>query len=166
MLPRSATRIVSASIGEALLQRVYVEARNSYPAECCGWLSGPKNSSQATAVRPCHNARKVQSCGSHANTPANTAFLISGLDLLALNRELDGENPPLLIYHSHSDGRAYLSQTDRRAATNPFGDGPMYPVQQLVIGIDDQKVNEAALYAWSYQRAVFLEIRRFAGAKT
>ena len=74
-----------------------------------------------------------------------------------------GETPALVIYHSHSNGRAYLSPTDREAATSPWG-GPVYPVQQLVIGIDREKVTEAALFAWSDDKGGFAEIARYAGA--
>ena len=52
---------------------------------------------------------------------------------MALSRSFDGESPARVIYHSHPNGQAYLSPTDREVATSPWGDGPAYPVQQLVI---------------------------------
>jgi proteasome lid subunit RPN8/RPN11 len=78
-------------------------------------------------------------------------------------RGLDGERPARVIYHSHPNGRAYLSATDREVATSPWGDGPAYPVQQLVVGIDGEAVREAALFAWSDQRGEFVEVARFPG---
>jgi proteasome lid subunit RPN8/RPN11 len=83
---------------------------------------------------------------------------------MALNRSFDGESPAVVIYHSHPNGQAYLSPTDREVATSPWGDGPAYPVQQLVIGIDGEKVNEAALFAWSDDEGGFVEIARYEGA--
>ncbi|MCH8185921.1 MAG: hypothetical protein IH862_07465, partial [Chloroflexi bacterium] len=54
--------------------------------------------------------------------------------------------------------------TDREVATSPWGDGPAYPVQQLVIGVDGEKVTEAALFAWSDDEGGFVEIARYEGA--
>ena len=84
--------------------------------------------------------------------------------MLALNNSLDSEAPARIIYHSHPNGRAYLSDTDRTVATSPWGDGPAYPVQQLVVGIDDQRVVEAALFAWDDASQGFVELERYAGA--
>jgi proteasome lid subunit RPN8/RPN11 len=91
--------------------------------------------------------------------------VFTGEDLIALNHSLDTDEPALVIYHSHPNGRAYFSETDRSVATSPWGDGPAYPVQQLVIGIDNQRVVEAALFAWSDEEKGFAEIARFEGAE-
>ena len=151
-------------IPREILEDAYREARRSFPAECCGWLAGTGDSAEATAVRQCVNA---QAEGAHPTTPARgveTAYVIAGDDLMSLNRSFDGESPALVIYHSHPNGRAYLSPTDRDVATSPWGDGPAYPVQQLVIGIDGEKVAEAALFAWSDDEGGFVEIARYEGA--
>ena len=55
--------------------------------------------------------------------------------------------PAKVIFHSHPNGRAYFSPTDREVATSPWGDGPAYPVQQLVVGITETRVEEAAPFA-------------------
>ncbi|MDA1258109.1 MAG: Mov34/MPN/PAD-1 family protein [Chloroflexi bacterium] len=154
------------SISRAILEQVYAEARAAYPAECCGWLAGPV-AGPVTTVRACTNQ---QASGNHptaADRPAETAYVIEGADLLALDRSLDGDQPALVIYHSHPNGRAYLSETDRGVATNPpeWGGGPTYPVQQLVVGIDTGRVVESALFAWSDEADGYVEIARFAGAE-
>ena len=84
---------------------------------------------------------------------------------MELNQSLDTEHPALIIYHSHPNGQAYLSDTDREVATSPWGDGPAYPVQQLVVGIDDSRVVESALFAWSDAENSFVEIARYPGAE-
>ena len=145
-------------IPREILEDAYREARRSFPAECCGWLAGTRDGAAVTAVRRCVNA---QAQGGHPTTPARgaeDAYVIAGDDLLALSRSFDGETPARVIYHSHSNGGAYL------AATSPWGDGPVYPVQQLVIGIDGEKVTEAALFAWSDDEGGFAEIARYEGA--
>jgi proteasome lid subunit RPN8/RPN11 len=150
-------------IARPLLVEVFAEARRAFPAECCGWLAGPRGGGRAEALRACEN---VQAEGDHptaADRSAETAYVIAGRDLLELARELDGDNPPLVIYHSHPNGRAYFSDTDRQVATSPWGDGPAYPVQQLVVGIDGERVTEAALFAWSDAASDFVEIARYPG---
>ena len=66
--------------------------------------------------------------------------------------------PAKVIFHSHPNGRAYFSPTDREVATSPWGDGPSYPVQQLVVGITEKRVEEAALFAWSDDEEGFVQI--------
>lgn len=150
------------AIPEALLAEIFAESRRAFPAECCGWLEGPPG--RVTRVRPCENA---QASGEHptaAGRGAETAYVIAGADLLALSRSFDSDEPAQVIYHSHPNGRAYFSDTDREVATSPWGDGPAYPVQQLVVGIDAERVVEAALFAWSGEVGAFVEVARLPGA--
>ena len=147
---------MSGEIRADLLDAVYREARRAFPYECCGWLT-------ADAIRPCVNAQGDE----HPTAPergAETAYVIAGADLLELARTLDGPNPPRIIYHSHPNGRAYFSKTDQEVATSPWGDGPAYPVQHLVVGVDGVRVVEAALFAWSDETNGWVEVARLAGA--
>jgi [CysO sulfur-carrier protein]-S-L-cysteine hydrolase len=155
----------SVSIPASLLEQVYREARRAFPLECCGWLAGARGEVEVSDLRACANQ---QSGGQHPTVPgrgAETAYVIAGDDLLALARSLDGERPARVIYHSHPNGRAYLSDTDRAVALSPWGDGPAYPVQQLVVGLDEGVVREAALFAWSDASSEFVEVARFPGAE-
>ena len=148
-----------------ILEEIYRHARREYPNECCGWLAGEKDGSSVTTVRACVN---VQAQGNHPSAPsrsAETAYVFGAQDLIDLNNSLDSDTPARIIYHSHPNGMAYLSETDRGVAVSPWGDGPAYPVQQLVIGIDAHRVVNAALYDWSDTEADFIEIARFHGAE-
>ena len=163
-MPETAALPIPVIIPRPLLEQVYQEARRAFPAECCGWLAGPRNGGAAAAIRPCVNMQ--DSGGQHptaADRTAETAYVLSVPDLLALDRELDTAVPPLVIYHSHPNGRAYFSDTDRAVAA--WGDGPAYPVQQLVVGIDRQRIVESALFAWSDADGGFVELARYAGAE-
>ena len=153
------------AIGTDILEEIYREARNSFPAECCGWLFGAMGSARVSRVRSCIND---QASGNHptvAERTSEAAYVLSGEDLLALNRSFDTEEPALVIYHSHPNGRAYLSETDRQVATSPWGDEPAYPVQQVVIGIDQHRVVAAAHFAWSEEEKGFVEIAMYGGAE-
>jgi proteasome lid subunit RPN8/RPN11 len=150
-------------IPAAIMTRVFREARQAFPAECCGWLTGPAGGAAVTGVRPCANAQEQGDHPTAAERTAETAYVIAGDDLLAFNRAFRDAEPPRIIYHSHPNGRAYFSATDQQVATSPWGDGPAYDVQQLVVGIDRQRVVEAALFAWSDAAGAFVEIARFPG---
>jgi len=152
-------------IPDEILRSAYAEARAAFPAECCGWLVGPKDGDAVTAIRPCENQ---QAGGEHptvADRTAETAYVIAGDELLELVRSLDTDVPARIIYHSHPNGRAYFSATDAEVAMSPWGDGPAYPVQQLVVGIDGERVTGAALFSWSDDAVGFVEIARFEGAE-
>ena len=147
-----------------ILDAVYREARAAFPAECCGWLTGPADGMAVDAIRPAVNAQDTGAHPTVSERTAERAYVFNSADLLALNASLDSDTPARIIYHSHPNGRAYLSDTDREVATSPWGDGPAYPVQQLVVGIDHQRVVEAALFAWDDDAGGFVELARYAGA--
>ena len=157
------TKPIPLEIPVELLHQVYAQARLAFPAECCGWLSGPLETNHVTTLRTCANAQPTGSHPTAATRSAETAYVIAGTDLLAFTRGFDSPSPPRIIYHSHPNGQAYFSSTDREVATSPWGDGPTYPVQQLVVGIDEDQITEAAMFAWSDRHAGFIEIRRYPG---
>ena len=155
----------SLSIPPAILESVYREARAAFPAECCGWLTGPAEGDAVDVIRPAVNAQDVAEHPTASDRTAETAYVFNSADLLDLNASLDTDRPARIIYHSHPNGRAYFSDTDRTVATSPWGDGPAYPVQQLVVGIDAERVVEAALFGWDDEAGGFVELARFGGAE-
>ena len=156
---------VDMNIPEYILTEIFSHARAEFPNECCGWMTGPKDGDRVTGVRRATNAYDPDSHPTAHDRSAETAYVIDGNDLLELNRTLDGDEPPRVIYHSHPNGRAYFSETDRRVATDPWGDGPAYPVKQLVIGIDANCVVEARLFDWDDSEKGFVEVESFPGAE-
>ena len=80
-----------------------------------------------------------------------------------MNAQMEEINPPLVIYHSHPNGKAYFSETDKVVATDPWNEGPSYPVQQLVVGIDSKIVQESRLYSWDDKEKEFIEVRYYEG---
>jgi proteasome lid subunit RPN8/RPN11 len=154
---------VAIGIPRDLLLEVFREARKAFPAECCGWLVGAHGGDAVTRVRACHNAQAEGQHPTASERGAETAYVIAGTDLLELSRSFDGAERARVIYHSHPNGRAYFSDTDQKVATDPWGEGPMYPVQQLVVGLDGERVVEAKLFDWNDEARAFVEIARFPG---
>ncbi len=150
-------------VPRASLEAIFAHARESYPDECCGWITGDKDSNTASGVRRAVNAYEPEAHPTAKDRSSQTAFVISDSDLLDLARTLDDDVRPLIIYHSHPNGRAYFSETDRSNAAYPWGDGPAYPDQQIVVGIDEDRVVEARLFAWDDDAEDFIEIAEFYG---
>jgi [CysO sulfur-carrier protein]-S-L-cysteine hydrolase len=142
----------------AVLEIVYAEARRAFPAECCGFLFGPRDAG-VTGAHPCANAQDAGAHPTAKDRGAETAYVIAGNDLLALVRSLDGPEPAKIIYHSHPNGRAYFSATDQAVAADPWGEGPMYPCLQMVVGTTGERVVEAALFGW--RDGAFAEVDRW-----
>jgi proteasome lid subunit RPN8/RPN11 len=65
-----------------------------------------------------------------------------------------------VIYHSHTNGRAYFSETDQ--AQSASEDGPHYDCQHLVVGVTADRVTEVAQFAWSSDDNAFIEVARWA----
>jgi adenylyltransferase/sulfurtransferase len=120
----------SALIAPALLAEVYAHAREAFPLECCGYVT-------ATRVVRCTNVAATEPLV--AGRTAETAFAIGGAELLAFARSFDGPDPARVLYHSHTNGQAYISATDRAHAGT-------YPVMHLVVGVTAADVVEAALF--------------------
>lgn len=143
------------AIPAVLLAELYAHARAEFPAECCGYLTGPSGGNHVATVVACRNA---QADGHHPLTPergADTGFVIAGAELLAFAKSFDGPAPARIVYHSHTNGRAYFSDVDRAMATGS------YPVQHLVLGVDAERVTEVAQFAWSTDAEDFVEVARW-----
>ena len=148
-----------------VLAAVYRESRAAYPAECCGWLTGPEDGNGVDAVRPAENAQDSDALIPIKDRTSERAYSFNLADIQSLDDSFSSASPARIIYHSHPNGRAYFSETDREVATQPpaWGGGPVFPVQQLVVGIDAQRVVEAALFGWSDDAGGFVELARFPG---
>ncbi len=110
----------------ALLERIYAYARAAFPAECCGYVRGDPPD-------------EVVACTNAAAAAPERHFAIDGRELFDFARSFDTDRPACIVYHSHPNGRAYFSATDRELAT-------AYPVQHLVVGVTAERVTEAAQF--------------------
>ncbi|MCZ6539439.1 MAG: Mov34/MPN/PAD-1 family protein [Chloroflexi bacterium] len=151
------------NVPKPALEEIFRHARETFPDECCGWLTGEKGSNTADGVRRAVNAYDPALHPTAKYRTAESAFVISNGDLLELNRSLEDDIRPRIIYHSHPNGQAYFSPTDRANARDPWGEGPAYPVHQIVIGIDKERVVEARQFAWSDEADDFVEIATYSG---
>jgi len=148
--------VIAIAIPDDVRAAIYGHARAEFPAECCGYLVGAPDGEIVDAAVACRNA---QTDGEHPIAPergADTGFVIAGAELLRFARSFDSDRPARVVYHSHTNGRAYLSAIDRAMAA-----GPAYPVQHVVIGVTAEAITEVAQFAWSDGAADYVEIARW-----
>ena len=150
------------AIPPALLAEVYAHARERFPAECCGWLAGPRGGGEVDqVVRAVSDPAEIPRLIG-ADRDEERAFAFSRRDLLTFHRELDGARPPRVVYHSHPNGRAYFSDADHAAATAGW-DEPALPVFHLVVGVLADGVVEARLFDWDPERKRFVAVVEYGG---
>jgi proteasome lid subunit RPN8/RPN11 len=150
--------ILAVAIPNELRAQIEDHARSAFPAECCGYLVGPRDAAAVDTAIACRNA---QADGDHPTVPergVETGFVIAGAELLAFARTFDSSRPARIVYHSHTNGRAYFSDVDRDVAR-----GAGYPVQHLVVGVTPSGVTGSAQFAWCETTAEFVEIARWSG---
>jgi [CysO sulfur-carrier protein]-S-L-cysteine hydrolase len=156
--------VTPIAIPDDVLAAIYAHAIAAFPDECCGYLIGSAPGAVDAAVL-CHNAQRS---GTGPLAPelalrgADTSFVIDGDELFRFARSFDTDRPARVVYHSHTNGRAYLSTLDRRMAA-----GPAYPVQHVVIGVAVPSpsplplIGEVAQFAWSDPEGDYVEVARW-----
>ncbi len=131
-----------------LLLEVFQHARECYPEECCGLMTGSAAGQAARVVR-CTNVQNTRVARGESDLDARRAFSIDEQESLNALRAADQRDERLVvIYHSHVDTAAYLSFTDLEGALGPDG-RPLYSgTAQLVVSVQESGVLGAALFAW------------------
>lgn len=146
-------RYDDSPLGPDTLSEVFACCALAYPDEACGLVSASGH------VRRCRNAQEEF----HARDPhryprrARHGYALSLPDAVFLEASLLSDDPVRIVFHSHVDVGAYLSDEDVRAA---LIDGRLVlPVRHLVVSVRDGAVVEARLYA--FVGDAFEEIKRF-----
>ncbi len=126
--------------GAELLRKIYRHATEAYPDECCGFVH---------ASGKVHRAVNDQDA-LHAEDPvrwphsAREAYSLSPDDLYLLGMSFLGDDPVIVVYHSHPDAGAYFSDKDTADAVR---DGrPVYEVDHLVVDVRSDGARGAKLY--------------------
>ena len=151
--------MTAIAIPSALLAELYAHACAAFPDECCGYFIGSANGSEVDAIVRCHNAQSTAGDPVHSARGSDTGYAIGGRELFELAASFRTERPARIVYHSHPNGRAYFSKLDRAIATGP--EGPVYPVQHLVVGIASGLVTEAAQFGWVADANDYVELARW-----
>jgi proteasome lid subunit RPN8/RPN11 len=137
-----------ARLAREIVAEVYAHARECYPEECCGILTGPPGGRPARVVR-CTNVQDQRVARKESNLDAGRAFWIDPGEMLDVLRAADERGEEVhAIYHSHVDADAYLSETDLHSALLADGE-PAWPgAAWLVVAVHEGVVRDAAIYEW------------------
>jgi proteasome lid subunit RPN8/RPN11 len=140
-------------LAAAHLRRIYAQAVEEFPDECCGYLLG---TGEAAELRPCRNRQNRLHELDPVGNPrtAAEAYDIGGRELLDLVASFDGDRPARVIYHSHPRVGAYFSEEDTRAALSAG-----YPVDYLVVDVRDDGVHGSKLFR--REGTAFVEIAAY-----
>jgi cysteine synthase A len=129
-------------------------AEDEAPREACGLVL------RSGAYVACRNRQDEL----HALDPrahprsARHGFVLDGHGARLLAFGVEGDDV-IAVVHSHPNGMAYLSARDRAGATD--GDGPMYPVDQVVVGVAASgRTTEVASYRFDESAREFREVAR------
>lgn len=124
----------------AALEEIFVHCAAAYPEEACGFVCASGH------VRRCRNIQTDLHTEDPSRHPrdARTGYTISFADALFLEESFAGADPVRVVFHSHPDVGAYLSDEDVEGATT---DGtPILPVDHLVVATSLDGVEDARLY--------------------
>jgi len=90
------------TIDAAILEAIVAHARRDHPDEACGIVAGPVGSDEAVRHIPMENAARSM-----------TFYEFDAGEYLRVWRKMDdGDEEPVVIYHSHTATEAYPSRTD------------------------------------------------------
>ena len=145
----------SATLPVEILNGVFAHARECYPDECCGILTGPAGGEAANQVR-CTNVQNLRHSSGESELDARHGFWIDERELLpALQHAREVGHELLTIYHSHVDTEVYLSREDLRGALGPDG-LPVWPgAGQVVVSVQQGEVRGAGLFEWDEKERGF-----------
>lgn len=131
-----------------VLHAIEQEARNAFPEECCGLLSGDSQV-RFRNLHPCRNEMTALHQAAPATYPydGRSAFHINPLEYARIEEEAIAKGERITaVYHSHVGARAYFSAVDLEFASRP--DFPFPDADHIVVAVVDGVVRKE-------ERAIF-----------
>jgi proteasome lid subunit RPN8/RPN11 len=99
------------TIPDGLVRRMGIHARATYPDECCGFLLGSEEDSDAARRRAIES---VEPAANEFDGERRRRFVIAPAEIRAIERRLEGTARSVIgFYHSHPDHPARPSEFDR-----------------------------------------------------
>jgi proteasome lid subunit RPN8/RPN11 len=129
-----------------VLNELCAHARETWPEECCGLVTGLWPGRYETVHRCRNEMTRLHRTDPVAHPrDGRRAFYMSELDYLRVRDEAEAQGQCVTaVYHSHVGAGAYFSELDQR-----FADQPLFPFPQadhIVIALVEHKVQGLALF--------------------
>lgn len=145
-------------ISKDVIDGIYKHAVESYPDECCGIITGKGD------LQILHKCRNIQN-ELHADDPerhprdASTAYDIDRAEVKKIYAEAKENGKDIIaFYHSHIDGDAYFSATDKEAQT-VFGEPEFPDAIQIVVAVIRKNICGLKAFKWDRDKKDFVALR-------
>ena len=139
-----------------LLERIYADAKASFPHEACGFIVERGGETEVVRVTNIQNQKHAENPEQFPRT-AEIAYTMGQEAVPILVGHDRGELVIRAIYHSHPQHAAYFSAEDKKQAT--VWDEPSYPEAiQIVVSVIDGEVRDAKAFRWQDAAQDFVEV--------
>ena len=146
-------------LGKRELERIYKQAADEYPAECCGVLSRASGEENARVHR-CENIQDRLHAEDPENHPrdARIAYYMEPQELYDIISAAEKRGGSVAgFYHSHIDCDAYFSAEDKERAM--VWDEPAYPdAVYLVVSVYERTLRGYKCFSWDEDARDFVEV--------
>ncbi len=132
-------------------------AREDYPAECCGIVTGSTSMQQVQRCRNLQDELRAQDPVAHPRT-SRQAYAIDRRDMERIVKEAEAVGDTVIaFYHSHIDCGAYFSAMDREVQT-VFGEPEFPDALQVVVAVYEGQVRDIKGFLWHSEKQDFLDV--------
>ncbi len=138
--------LAPAAIDGRLLNELCAHARETWPEECCGLVTGTWAGHYEAAHRCRNDMTRLHRADPAAHPRDGTrAFYMSELDYLRVSEEAAPSGRVVTaVYHSHVGAGAYFSELDQDFARQPLF--PFPDADHIVLAVFDRRVGEIGLF--------------------
>ncbi|HWP48471.1 MAG TPA: M67 family metallopeptidase [Candidatus Limnocylindrales bacterium] len=147
-------------IQRSKLEEIYQHAEATYPEECCGIITGPKDQDIWRVYRITNIQNEL-----HRKDPnkykrdARIAYYMEPQEMMRVFQQAEEQKEEIKgFYHSHPEHEAYFSQEDKYMALSGEWGEPMYPdAFHMVVSVYGGKVKNARIFIWDERIKDFKE---------
>jgi proteasome lid subunit RPN8/RPN11 len=147
-------------IQKDIIDKIYQQALEKYPEECCGIITGTAGNQ---VVHLCRNIQNHL----HAEDPvryprdAHTAYTIdrSKFDGIITSARQQGHDV-VALYHSHCDHESYFSEEDVAAQT-VFGEPEFPNALHVVVSVMNGSIHDIKCFQWDGGLKKFIVVNDF-----
>jgi proteasome lid subunit RPN8/RPN11 len=138
--------LAPAAIDGRLLNELCAHARETWPEECCGLVTGTRAGHYEDAHRCRNEMTRLHRADPAAHPRDGTrAFFMNELDYLRVSEEAEPHGRMVTaVYHSHVGAGAYFSELDQEFANQPLF--PFPDADHIVLAVFERRVRELGLF--------------------
>jgi [CysO sulfur-carrier protein]-S-L-cysteine hydrolase len=139
------------------IEAVSRHAKEDYPAECCGIVTGSGDSQQAHRCRNLQDELHGQNPEEHPRT-SREAYALDRQEMERIANEAAAKGWNVIaFYHSHIDCGAYFSAMDKEVQT-VFGEPEFPDAVHVVAAVYEGQVREIKGFLWNAEKLDFVDV--------